>query len=267
MFNGNIGFISRGASNGLLYKTTNSGLNWSVIPSENGFLDMFFLDSINGWKLKGEVKKTIDGGSTWIEQQMPIDTNFYSGGEGLMTNFSFVNKDTIWGVYESYWYGPGNTRGIIWKTTDAGLNWGYQIPDTSIHIFRYDHIDFINKLNGWAYYTQKGVHTISGGGDTTIYMGVNKISSELPNGFKLYQNHPNPFNPTTKIRFEVPKSSYIKLIIYDILGKEVSTLVNERLNSGSYVTEWDGSNYSSGVYFYSLMTKDYSETKRMILIK
>lgn len=168
MYNGKMGFFSDGLTHQVLYKTTNSGSNWNTVPRENGFLDMHFIDSLTGWKLKGEVKKlkgevkkSTDGGSTWVKQQMPINTNFYSGGEGLMTKFKFVNKDTIWGVYESYWYGPGNSRGIIWKTTNGGLNWGYQIPDTSIHIFRYDQIDFINKLNGCLFIIiHKQVYTL-----------------------------------------------------------------------------------------------------------
>ena len=274
MFNGNTGFISRGASNGIIYKTTNSGLNWTQIPSEHGFLDMYFIDTLIGWKVISVLKKTTDGGLNWIKQQMPSDPHFWTGGEGLMEKFSFVNTDTIWGVSENYRFGPGNYRGIIWKTTNGGGNWGFQIPDTSIHIFRYNYIDFVNKLNGWSYYTQTGVHTVTGGGDSTIYLGINKVSNEIPSGFELYQNYPNPFNPVTKIKFEIPKSSFISLIIYNILGKEIETLVNEKLSLGSYEVDWNASGKPSGVYFYRLMTmpdgrkaEDYSETKRMILIK
>ena len=98
-------------------------------------------------------------------------------------------------------------------------------------------------------------------------IGVNQISSKVPEIFKLYQNYPNPFNPVTKIKFEIPSSSYTRMIIYDILGREVTKLVNEKLNSGSYEVVWNASGYPSGVYFYRLVAEDFSETKRMILLK
>lgn len=103
-------------------------------------------------------------------------------------------------------------------------------------------------------------------------IGIKPISNEIPKTFALFQNYPNPFNPTTKIKFEVPtvgayRDTPLRLLIYDILGKEVATLVNEQLKPGSYEVEWDGSNYPCGVYFYKLMAGDYRETRRMVLIK
>jgi hypothetical protein len=99
------------------------------------------------------------------------------------------------------------------------------------------------------------------------------ISSEVPAEYKLYSNYPNPFNPTTKIKFDIQKSvvssqySVVTLKVFDILGKENATLVNEKLNPGTYEVTFDGSNYSSGIYFYRLITDGFSETKRMTLIK
>ncbi len=96
-------------------------------------------------------------------------------------------------------------------------------------------------------------------------------------GFALYQNYPNPFNPVTKIKFEIPSllsfphvlsgNSLVTLKVYDIIGKEITTLINEQLQSGTYETEWDGSNNPSGIYFYKLTAGDYTETKKMLLIK
>ena len=105
-------------------------------------------------------------------------------------------------------------------------------------------------------------------------IGVEPISSTIPNSYRLHQNYPNPFNPTTRIRFEMPRSSFVKLIVHDILGREVTKLVNEKLTAGSYETEWDASAYPSGVYFYRLETHsnkmvngDYNEVRKMLLIK
>ena len=85
--------------------------------------------------------------------------------------------------------------------------------------------------------------------------------------FSLLQNYPNPFNPKTKIKVEIAKLGNVKLVVYDILGREVAKLVNEKLKPGTYEVEFDGNNYSSGVYFYKLITNDFSEVKKMLLIK
>jgi hypothetical protein len=96
---------------------------------------------------------------------------------------------------------------------------------------------------------------------------VKKIGSEIPESFSLSQNYPNPFNPSTKFTYELPVTNYVKLVVCDVLGREVETLVNEQLKPGSYEVEWDGSNYPSGVYFYKLITESFSETKKMVLVK
>jgi len=98
-------------------------------------------------------------------------------------------------------------------------------------------------------------------------VSVNNISSEIPNKFSLSQNYPNPFNPKTVIRFSLSVANVTSLKIYDILGKEIATLVNEKLQPGTYETSFDGSNLTSGVYFYKLTIADFTETKQMLLIK
>ena len=112
-------------------------------------------------------------------------------------------------------------------------------------------------------------------------IGIHTISTEVPNHFSLSQNYPNPFNPSTKIKFSIPniapslngESTYgargmiTSLIIYDILGHEVTTLVNEMLKPGTYEVSFEGSNYSSGVYYYKLTAGDFAETKKMVLLK
>ena len=98
-------------------------------------------------------------------------------------------------------------------------------------------------------------------------VGIKKISTEIPSLFSLSQNYPNPFNPITKIRFDLPKNVNVKLTIYDMLGREVETIVNEQLNAGSYEVNWDGTKYTSGVYYYRLNAGEFVETKKMILVK
>lgn len=98
-------------------------------------------------------------------------------------------------------------------------------------------------------------------------VGIQPISRIVPDKFILYQNYPNPFNPTTTIKFDLVNSSSVKLFIYDELGKEVVTLINERLRRGTYSYFFDGSKFSSGVYFYRLVTDNNSESRKMLLIK
>jgi hypothetical protein len=100
-------------------------------------------------------------------------------------------------------------------------------------------------------------------------IGIKKLSNEVPEKFELFQNYPNPFNPSTKIKFDIPVKSVGQtfLSVYDILGREVATLVNEKLNPGTYEVELDASNYPSGVYFHKLTSGNFTETKRMMLIK
>ena len=103
-------------------------------------------------------------------------------------------------------------------------------------------------------------------GDTTL-SSIKQISSTIPERYTLYQNYPNPFNPVTRIRFELRNPSQTKLIVYDVLGNQISTLVNEKLSAGSYEVSWDGSDFSSGVYFYKLVADEFVEVKKMVLIK
>jgi len=109
----------------------------------------------------------------------------------------------------------------------------------------------------------------------TFFVGLNQIGTEIPKEYKLFNNYPNPFNPVTKIKFDLPPvgAQYIEpvqLIIYDVLGREVASLIprgQQGLQPGTYEVEFDGTNYPSGIYFYILTTETYTNTKRMVLIK
>lgn len=103
--------------------------------------------------------------------------------------------------------------------------------------------------------------------DSGFVIGINQISSQVPGYFKLYQNYPNPFNPITNIKYDVAFRTKVKITIYDINGREVKTLVNEVQSPGHYTADWDGSNNSSGVYFYRIETETFMDSKKMVLIK
>jgi hypothetical protein len=92
-------------------------------------------------------------------------------------------------------------------------------------------------------------------------------TSAIPEKTKLFQNYPNPFNPSTTIKYELPKSSIVRLGVYDMLGREVSVLVNERRDAGVHEVTFDASGFSSGVYFFRLQAGDFIESKKLILLK
>lgn len=98
-------------------------------------------------------------------------------------------------------------------------------------------------------------------------IGIEPNGNIIPSAYKLEQNYPNPFNPSTKIKLDVPRDSYVKLAVYDMLGREVETLVNQMLKAGSYQASWNASRYSSGIYFYKIFSADFTDTKKMILVK
>ena len=104
------------------------------------------------------------------------------------------------------------------------------------------------------------------GSITAVTSSITQIT-EMVRGFELSQNYPNPFNPSTVIKFSVPNSSVVLLKVYDSMGKEVTTLVNEGLTAGTYRVDWNAANFTSGIYYYKIETEQFIETRKMLLIK
>lgn len=132
--------------------------------------------------------------------------------------------------------------------------WAHSIPGTGYVTFRAEKVLNTNEN-----------YTVTFGG-SLIPLGIHQIST-IVKEFSLEQNYPNPFNPTTKINFSIPKSGYISLIVYDILGKEIKSLVNENLTPGEYETVFETIGLPSGIYYYILKTDNYRSVKKMILLK
>ncbi len=298
-FNEDTGYRSGGfhfsiAQSAYIQKTSNGGVNWSTvfyIQDGSDFTNLQFKDSCFGYSItKSAFARTTNAGQTWI--------NSYPTGPGLKYGLMFINAETgflcgsgscilrtsnkginwaqyniesnvqyntIFFVNHLTGYCAGNSGKII-KTTNSGINWHYQSSVTTENLidiyFINENIGFIVGENGTI------LKTTDGGGP----IGIQSISSEVSMTFSLSQNYPNPFNPVTKIKFQIPTVGQrhafdLRLFIYDILGREVAVLVNEQVKPGSYEVEFDGSNYPSGVYFYRLTAGEYTETKKMILIK
>jgi hypothetical protein len=129
----------------------------------------------------------------------------------------------------------------------------------------YGALDFTDSLHGWAQHIFNIAATIDGGGPVTQITNSNE---QIAKGYKLFQNFPNPFNPFTSIKYQLSKSSNVKLIIYNIAGKEIKILVNEEKSPGTYEVQFDGNNLSSGVYFYTLFINGMKvDTKKAVHLK
>lgn len=187
--------------------------------------------------ISGTLTTTCDGYGT---------INLPSGTSAVM------RLKTTYLQYDSLYY-----NGIYYSTTvhyDTAWRWlknNYKFP-----IFSISH--------SWTNYGYSKKASIVINSST---IGISQISSETPDGFALSQNFPNPFNPVTKIQYDVKENSFVSLKVFDILGREISTLVNQKQSPGKYEVSFDGNNFSSGVYFYRLQAGNFSDTKKLILQK
>lgn len=205
-------------------------------------------------------------------------------GNALFIAF-MVPSDEVGGAADT------TTFGDIWLagSIDGGLTWpqlGKVNPVTPIKDWRYVSVSPKNDGTAPNYYVNmvalRGhipgsyVNGVGNGESNEEYwhmrakvtfVGINTISNEVPSKFSLSQNFPNPFNPVTNVKFAIAKAGFVTLKVYDLSGKEVSSLVNESLATGTYEYSFNASNLSSGIYFYTLRTNDFSETKKMMLIK
>lgn len=186
------------------------------------------------------IEKTTDGGFTW-------DSTYNSKG-GLDINFINIHTGYICGGLST-----------MQKSTDGGNSWYNQTVPSGIYLS----IQFFDSLLGYAGGT-KMIKTTDGGGPVS---SIQLINNEIPVDFELFQNYPNPFNPTTNIKFNIKQSGFVKLNVFDITGKEVDVLVNAELSLGEYEYQFDGTGLSSGIYFYRIQTKAFTDIKKMILVK
>jgi hypothetical protein len=186
-------------------------------------------------------------------------TNWGSNWDNLNIGVSGVTLKSVYFTDAQTGYVSGS-NGFIWKTTNGGANWTLQVSNVSVTI---NSLNFTSMNTGYAAGDGGVILKTTNGG----VIAINPISTEVPKDFSLYQNYPNPFNPTTNIKFGIPKATNVKLAVYDMLGREVETLVNQSMNPGTYEVRFNSSKLSSGIYFYKLITGDFVSVKKMSLIK
>lgn len=234
-----------------------SGEGWNAQPiSEPNCYFVRFLDTLYG----------LAGGSTGTVMTTNSGLNWWPGmspfpGSGNLSAFVYTNNgfDNVYFI----------SRGSSIYYTDT-------ISPPSVWTSVYSQTGVYKDLTLTRIAPQKylwGVRDNGGISKYSLPVGIQTISSEIPVSFSLSQNYPNPFNPITKIQFLIVSSphalgrDFVKLTVYDIMGKEIQTLVNTRLKPGIYEVSFDGSSLNSGVYFYKLTTNTFTETRKMLMIK
>jgi photosystem II stability/assembly factor-like uncharacterized protein len=278
-----------------IWKTSDGGLIWDsagLYLIEDGFDNSFFRDiDINGDSIwfgttNSRVYYSYDFGDNWMysnarcdyTETIAVNGNIGFAGKGGV-GFGCVLKTSNGGINwsqfnllpdqplmyithlnNSFWYSSGNK---IYCSYDNGNNFFLQHtrPITEGGYWQIDLKKTNNEIFGWAV-TSKG--TIS---KYHEFIAIKKISTEVPYKFMLYQNYPNPFNPETKIKYDLKAAGEVKLVVYDIQGSETAVLVNQRQEIGTYEVEWNAVDYPSGVYFNKLITDNFTDTKKMLLIK
>lgn len=285
-----------------IYRTIDGGESWQSGTIESdasfGITDIYFVDEEYGWAVgissnyldAGIILKTIDGGETW---QINLHPSGIIGNAVYFTNWMHgyvVGSNVFW-------------EGVIMVTNDGGANWqNLYLPGSWLN-----DVVFTDDSTGWAvgdygfiWYTENGGETweqVESGtnadlervifvdnGDIGYIFGKNNTllkydasiniigkDSIIPSVFKLYQNYPNPFNPKTIITYELKRSVFVSLRVYDLTGKEVITFVDEQQKAGSYQVVWDGRDQYgkkaiSGIYFCQLKANSFRQTQKMILV-
>lgn len=271
-------FDDRDGNDEIYYKrSTDGGKNWeadtrltnssylSWVPSvsvSNSDVHVVWTDDRDG-NDETYYKRSTDGGITWEQDTRLTNNSANSWNPSISVAGKFLHL--VW------WDDRDGNAEIYYKqSTDSGLNWGMDtrlsnapdfsnrpsisVSDSVLHVVWRDFRD-----QNWEIYYKR----FSSGNMTSVKNPV----SELPEGYKLEQNYPNPFNPSTKISFRISYPGFVSLKVYDVLGKEVATLVNEEKPSGEFEVEFVAGRLSSGIYFYKLQSGNFSQTKKMLLLK
>lgn len=243
---GNAVYVS--ASGGKIIKSTNAGVNW-VIQSINEdalVFSLYFKDANTGYAGTdgGKVYQTTNGGTNWfllsvLNPAISIHSIVSNGADIFLC---------------------GNA-GCIFKRPAGSSTWYQQVSNYSSSFFD---LCFTDEFTGYAVGNNGTIRKTTNSGDP---IGIEPVSGNTAVRYTLFQNYPNPFNPVTNIEFSIPQRTYVKLIIYDNLGREVVTLVNEELPAGNYKTDLNANSLSGGIYYYRMITRDYTDTKKMVLVK
>jgi photosystem II stability/assembly factor-like uncharacterized protein len=282
---------------GAISKTSNGGSSWTTLMFPNAFFGLHFPSGSIGYAvgLNGNIYKTTNAGFSWVSQVSGVgntlmDVYFadeltgYAVGEN-----GVILKTTVGGIpveLASFTYNVNGTKVILnWETASELNNKGFEVErlaetagsswktigfvegkGTTTEKQTYSFNDDLKNtsITGRIYYRLKQVD-FDGSFEYSNILEVDY--NQMPENFSLSQNYPNPFNPSTTINFSVPEPAHVSIKIYNIIGKEVLTLLDEFKQQGNHEIELNASELTSGVYFYKMSAGKFTDTKRMLLIK
>jgi photosystem II stability/assembly factor-like uncharacterized protein len=245
-----------------VFRSTDFGTSWtevdSGLPTFQGPSQLYHYGAssfaVSGLNLfafpYGGIFLSTDNGTTWTERD--------SGLVGNTGSLAFAGTNLFAGI----------EFGGVYLSTDYGKSWrpcnsGWTLPAIQSIAAHGTYLFAGTGAYNGAVWTNGGVWRRP----LSELLSVHAESTTLPRGYTLAQNYPNPFNPTTTISFEIPSLSFVSLKVFDILGREVSTIVSEELQAGTYTRQWNAANMASGVYFYRLHAGTYSQTKQLLLLR
>ncbi len=291
-YDSNIGYAS-GVS-GRVFKTTDGGSSWvqQTTPITTSITDVKFISPSTGWMAawSGNLMYTTNGGSTWtladkfpsfgdVQKLAMTNGYLYTCGEAGHIIRGFTDPTVPVELSSFSANIDGNAVNLKWQTATEINNMGFDVERKASNS-SWEKIAFIT---GYGTTTDSKSYTYS---DKNPARGINyyrlkqtdfdgsyeysKIVEVEFNSlltFNLEQNYPNPFNPVTKIKYSIPSSGLVTLKVYNIIGEEVASLVNEIKDAGSYNISFDASKFASGVYYYKLQSGDFSNVKKMIILK
>jgi photosystem II stability/assembly factor-like uncharacterized protein len=236
-------------ANGTLLRSGDKGVTWTkvTLPTTNSLYSIYMVPSKAIWVVGygNKIYKSTSNG-IWTAQTVP----------GAL----YGNLESVWAVNENQAAIVGSS-GILLRTSDGGNNWVQQYITTNelrgVH-FENQNIGFVVGIAGTV------LNTTNGGLTEVEKIGNDNI---IPAKISLYQNYPNPFNPSTAIKFDLLDNSFVSLKVYDILGRQVASLINRELSRGSYSQTWNAHNCSSGIYIYQLKAEGTEVSRKMLLLK
>jgi len=238
--------VYAGADNGYgVYISTNNGSNWSQTSLNNyGVLSLYLNgNSIYAGLLGYGVQISTNYGANWSNSSL----------SHVVYSVVYTNNTIIAATH----------HGGVFVSTNEGSSWTAKNEGMAILNVRALFLYNGQMLAGNNHQGNAGMYRRPVG----ELAALQQISSSIPKEHTLKQNYPNPFNPVTNIEFSIPKSSFVKLAVFDITGRELETLVSQNMTPGTYKADWDASKYSSGIYFYTITTGGFTQTKKMILTK
>jgi hypothetical protein len=277
-----LNYVFAGTVNNGVYLSTNNGTSWTQTSLNNRTVWSLAVNGNNTFAgtTNYGVYLSTDNGTSWNQTSLNNRTVLSLAVNG---NNTFAGT-TNYGVYLS------TDNGTSWTQTSLNNRSTYSLAVNVNNVFAGTIVNgvYVSNNNGSSWLQRNeglGNLTIDAlcilnnyifaGTDVSVYRrplgelitNIKPVSELISEYYTLHQNYPNPFNPSTRIKFSLPESGFTTLKVYNMLGKEVATLVNESLKPGTYEVDWNASQYSSGVYFYKLEAGDFRETKRMMLTK